>query len=633
MTTCSYKALTPVNEEAKQQLVYGRPMVSLQQAKAFGARAKLCPYFLTQDLVSNSYHDVVCVPHKTLGQFQRMRQLKLWRCIVILDEGHNIVDEMKDAGEKTVACGIVETAVSNLRRSLHVNDQYQDACKAVVTVCEALLRLGPTVRPLADAFYGDNETVRSAIREVERLLDAERMWMEAKRVWIQRACVERGGDEDAQSYPEISHGFQRVADVLRFLIHVWRLPARDHQRVMCGVTGSPPSVRIYGCYVMDNFARLMRASLGCHVISATLRPFQLMVALLAPHLLQGNAAALVDGNICMIPGTGPLDALLHLFACDDHVASPSRYKLLTVTRLGDLRCIEDCVAGRYAANDRSLTFNYIGLRDGGPIIPAGLALLMVAMYVDKGVIAFMTSFANMDAWKLKWSRTRLRDALPEHEWCTLCRKLTTEYGSHILDATILQAIERVKRGGVHWDARGPNGGDVVGSAYKRGVDTTTSGAVLVTVMRGRLSEGISYDDDYGRGIVVFGMPFRSTQDSRTNAWNRAVEQSVREAAAFVGTWPRQDDMSCGAALCDAMRAINQCAGRGIRHKGDRSVVVAIDSRFGERRNACHFPAWLRRNMSDCARLSLGEELEAFHDRIQASTTQDEPGEGGRVSTQ
>ena len=52
--------------------------------------------------------------------------------------------------------------------------------------------------------------------------------------------------------------------------------------------------------------------------------------------------------------------------------------------------------------------------------------------------------------------------------------------------------------------------DTVLANYKK--DAGTKGAILCCVCKGKVSEGIDFNDDMARGVVLVGMPFPSLVD-------------------------------------------------------------------------------------------------------------------------
>ncbi|KAH9598859.1 ATP-dependent helicase [Trypanosoma melophagium] len=166
--------------------------------------------------------------------------------------------------------------------------------------------------------------------------------------------------------------------------------------------------------------------------------------------------------------------------------------------------------------------------------------------------------------------------------------------------------------------------------------TTSGGALLFAVMGGKLSEGINFSDDLGRGVVVVGLPYANPSDVElqlylghiastrlsttpsftTNTTNTttnitssycmdtAVGSLVSGETLPVFSSPTQWGLFTD--LC--MRVVNQSTGRCIRHAGDYAVVILFDARYGERADIRkRIPSWMQpslrvtQNFGECFR--------------------------------
>ncbi|KAJ2567550.1 ATP-dependent DNA helicase chl1 [Coemansia sp. RSA 1822] len=134
------------------------------------------------------------------------------------------------------------------------------------------------------------------------------------------------------------------------------------------------------------------------------------------------------------------------------------------------------------------------------------------------------------------------------------------------------------------------------SEYVEHVRGQSGGAVLLSVVGGRLSEGINFSDELGRAVVMVGVPFPSLASPELNerlAYYESIGQSAVSTA--VGPTPTQQSMgprsrSLYESLC--MRAVNQSIGRAIRHRGDYAAIIFLDARYAEPRIARRLPAWI-----------------------------------------
>ncbi|KAJ2771307.1 DEAD H (Asp-Glu-Ala-Asp His) box helicase 11, partial [Coemansia nantahalensis] len=121
----------------------------------------------------------------------------------------------------------------------------------------------------------------------------------------------------------------------------------------------------------------------------------------------------------------------------------------------------------------------------------------------------------------------------------------------------------------------------------------SSGAVLLSVVGGRLSEGINFSDDLGRAVVMVGVPYPSLASpelkERLDYYESIAAPETAPPAPRAGQMgPRA--RSLYDALC--MRAVNQSIGRAIRHRADYAAILLLDARYAEPRIASHLPTWI-----------------------------------------
>ncbi len=112
------------------------------------------------------------------------------------------------------------------------------------------------------------------------------------------------------------------------------------------------------------------------------------------------------------------------------------------------------------------------------------------------------------------------------------------------------------------------------------------GAVLLSVVGGKMSEGINFTDDMGRCVLVVGMPFANL-----------TSLELREKMEYLEKGRRGAGQIYYENLC--MRAVNQSIGRAIRHCGDYATIVLLDARYDRERIRGKIPAWIREGMKTC----------------------------------
>lgn len=140
--------------------------------------------------------------------------------------------------------------------------------------------------------------------------------------------------------------------------------------------------------------------------------------------------------------------------------------------------------------------------------------------------------------------------------------------------------------------------------YGQAIDSG-KGALLLSVVGGKMSEGINFNDNLGRGVIMVGLPFPNSQSAEWRAKLAHVEK-----VAYANYVPSSDgDSQLGQkeyAKATArefyenacMRAVNQSIGRAIRHRQDYAVIALLDRRYSLPRITSKLPRWIREGVVD-----------------------------------
>jgi DNA excision repair protein ERCC-2 len=120
-------------------------------------------------------------------------------------------------------------------------------------------------------------------------------------------------------------------------------------------------------------------------------------------------------------------------------------------------------------------------------------------------------------------------------------------------------------------------------SYKKACDAGR-GAVFFSVARGKVSEGIDFDNHYGRCVILFGIPFVYTESrvlkARLEFLRAKFQIHENEFLTF-----------------DAMRMASQCVGRVVRGKSDYGIMVFADKRYNRMDKRSKLPQWITQFIS------------------------------------
>jgi chromosome transmission fidelity protein 1 len=197
--------------------------------------------------------------------------------------------------------------------------------------------------------------------------------------------------------------------------------------------------------------------------------------------------------------------------------------------------------------------------------------------VPHGVVLFFTSYAYMDFVHAAWKRMLLTPQLGaiKHICVEQRRASAPDSSEGSSDASKLKTTD--------------HGEDAWGKYIRCVRESTTGasrkGALLMSVMGGRLSEGINFSDDLARAVVIVGMPYPDLSDP-----------VLKEKLSFAERAKKGSSRVIYEGMC--MKSVNQSIGRAIRHINDYACVVLLDSRYTQPRVKSQLPSWILRSNDD-----------------------------------
>ncbi|PFH54360.1 hypothetical protein AMATHDRAFT_135477 [Amanita thiersii Skay4041] len=147
--------------------------------------------------------------------------------------------------------------------------------------------------------------------------------------------------------------------------------------------------------------------------------------------------------------------------------------------------------------------------------------------------------------------------------------------------------------------------------YRKACDNGR-GAVLLSVARGKVSEGIDFDHNYGRAVIMFGVPYQYTESRILKARLEYLRDAYRiRESEFLGF--------------DAMRNAAQCVGRVLRGKTDWGLMVFADKRFARADKRAKLPRWINQYITETAS-SLSTDMAITLSKLFMRTISQNPNE-------
>ena len=257
------------------------------------------------------------------------------------------------------------------------------------------------------------------------------------------------------------------------------------------------------------------------------------------------------------------DYVRHLFAYVD----PARLQTLSC---GHIIPKENLIALPLAKGPGGIDFDFTyEKRNSLTLIEAlGNCLIQMSGSIPDGLVIFFPSYAYLDQVVLRWQSKNASTNLK----------------------SIWDRLMETKP--VFRESKTTTGVDDVLYQYSQAI-ATGRGGLLLSIIGGKMSEGINFSDALGRGVVVVGLPFPNLQSAQWKAKLGYVEKSTIERGGS-----REEGKALARDFYEnaCMRAVNQSIGRAIRHKGDYASILLIDRRYKTPRIEGKLPGWIRQGV-------------------------------------
>ena len=606
--------------------------MDIEDLVQYGTDHKLCPYFLTREALPHS--ELVLLPYNYLIEptIRDKLNLSLQNAIVIFDEAHNLDAVCTEAASIDLSVIEIGQAVAELQRVL-------EEVQAIQTETEQQRQADPWASKHATSAASGGKVpelhsvaiLKMLLLEIERVIDEHELRDEEKgetrdgaymyellsqckigvnshSVMLQMVeeCVDflLRVEEGALSRGARRRGtsaLSKVAQVLRVLFaggeEQWREAAKDYRvhlhmkhakkRVWNGAAGK----RGGGPFNRPNHAADDDDgdSTAINATSNTTSYRVLSYWCFNPGLSMQSLSRCGVRSFLFTSGTlSPLDSFAAEFSLpfpirleNEHIISASQLLLLTLT---------------HGPACQPLLSSYTNRSNREYMLDLGNAIVNFVRLVPDGVLVFFPSYGVMDAMVACWESGGVMARIREKKAVFTEPRVSGEMSECI--AEYQRAIE---------------GGGASG----------LTGALMLAVCRGKVSEGLDFADANGRAVIITGLPYPALHEPKVRIKREYLDQrhaASPAASPLTGSlWYQQQ----------ASRAVNQAIGRVIRHVHDYGAILLCDKRFAQTDQRMQLSSWIRGRMDVHERFGgvIGQ-VRGFFKRMEGDTAA--PTRGGRV---
>ena len=531
----------------------------IEDLHQLGKTLNVCPYYASRAALPGA--EIVTLPYPLLLQKSARDALgiKLEGNVVIIDEAHNIMDAIANVHA-------AEVRLSDMKRA-----------KGMLAVY---------VKRFGKKLKGIN---RVNVGRVGRVIEGLLEWMEGGMKLKQENGIVAPNDLTRHKGIDQINMFELIQYIqeskLAFKIESYAAHVERDNDPKGMQKSSSPVLHSFTSFLVALTNLSSEGRIFYERTATPSRDIRLSYLLLSPtHAFSSIASA--ARAVILAGGTmSPFsDYKSHLFPSlpDTQVTTLSCGHVIPPENL----CVQVLGSTRPGAPDFEFSFQKRGNKE--MIAQLGLALVNVCSLVPDGVVVFFPSYGYLDEVVGAWQQTQPGQ---QSIWSRLEAR---------------KALFRESKGG---------SSDEVLDGYTQaitGEEAKGKGALLLSVVGGKMSEGINFSDRLGRCVMVVGLPYPNIASPDWKAKIEYIESTTYndlvsnagadEAAARAQAKQASRDFYENAC----MRAVNQSIGRAIRHRGDYAAIVLVDRRFGSERIKGKLPGWIQDSMPvDGAEKGLG----------------------------
>ncbi|KID81707.1 DEAD-2 domain-containing protein [Metarhizium guizhouense ARSEF 977] len=538
----------------------------IEDLHRLGKSLAVCPYYASRSALPGA--EIITLPYPLLLQRSAREALgiKLEGNVVIIDEAHNVMDAVANVHA-------AEIKLSDLHKGREM--------------------LGIYVKRFGKKLKGVN---RVNVGRVGRVIDGLTEWMNGAKGFKQQHGIVDANDLTRPKGIDQINMFELIQYIQesKLAYKIESYAAHVESENDSGKPGTKSSTPVLHTLVSFLVALTNPSSEGRIFYQKTSGPVpdvQLSYLLLSPthafSSIVSSARAVILAGGTMSPFD---DYKNHLFPAlaDPKVTTLSCGHVIPRENL----CVWTLTGTRPGGS--SFEFSYQRRGDEEMVKELGLAILNICSVVPDGVVAFFPSYGYLEEVVAVWSRRASGDKNPQTTiWDRLqTRKTVFRETKGCSSDEVLQEYSQAILG---------NWGSTAGPVKGKG------GALLLSVVGGKMSEGINFSDRLGRCVMVVGLPYPNIASPEWKAKMDYIESTtlanLQDSRSDAGSKLTKDEAAARAkqAARDfyenaCMRAVNQSIGRAIRHKGDYAAIVLADRRYATERIQGKLPGWIRSGM-------------------------------------
>eukprot|EP01135_Chromosphaera_perkinsii_P000676 Nk52_evm4s148 gene=Nk52_evmTU4s148 len=538
-----------------------------------GKEKDLCPYFLSHQTLESRPNILICPYNYVLDPiFREKSKVNIDDAIVIIDEAHNVESVLRDSASLTLSDDALNDAKAEMFRFIQAHElgdsKYEDMFRKIGILLDSTRDfIASSISKLRPSGYKTKQCKRKS-EEFKRMIYGH--GFEHEDVKILKSKFKGLIEEKANEALQYSFGAkksevlakasfgQAACDVIvQLLVAIQWLKTCPSDDYVLIIDEKLVSYNKFSRKKFDEEEHLQQTV-----------SFSCLNSGVAFHDLkkQTRSVILASGTLTPVWSFGSeLQCEFPIHVEAGHVAKPAQISSHIVA---------------VGPSGKEMKGVYQTLNTSQYQDDCGNIVLHAAQNFEGGVLVFFPSYSAMSTVTKRWGVTGVYGQIEQYK--VICEETRSSNKQDFKD--MFQEFTE--------------------SVHKRD-EMNTSGAVLLAVCRGKVSEGVDFTDDLCRAVILFGIPFPNFKDVLVESKQQYNDRAPKDRKMCTGrTWYE----------IQGFRALNQALGRCIRHKNDWGSIILAESRFLS--NPAYFqnlPKWVKTNTKNqfVQYHSIIDELKAF----------------------
>ncbi|KAL7465636.1 hypothetical protein ACHAXS_005949 [Conticribra weissflogii] len=570
----------------------------IEDMASLGRASHACSYYASREAIAAA--EVVALPYNTLlsPEARKSIGLSIKNALIVVDEAHNIPETLRNISSCQLSLPVAETALSQLTaytqkysdRLAGKNLSYLGQIRKILTAIIKFLKRSPKKNESNQngvGGFGTNKEMLAAVELMFKLkldninlfsilkyLEKSRLSQKLLGFVNHTACCAEGLTATVNEKTEFVS--KHISSLAFFETFLERLTTTDREGKVIVERPSEelsnqnnPNLRSNDFGVRHPTLQFIRIQSTCQMsdivdeayaiilAGGTLRPFShVATELFGDDVEVMNAASEAEHQLTRNYDNTSITTLLHKpKAHSSMIQLSSRLTTFTCGHVIPQTNVITCCLS-FGPSSKRLDFRHTSRSSDDMIDELGRSLLNLCNVVPSGLVVFLPSYKYESQVFQRWRSTG-----------------------------ILSQIEKKKK--VHREPKNSRELEAALVQYSTDAITLRNGAMLFSVMGGKMSEGINFSDDMARCVLVVGLPYPDITDPVLKEKMESLDKELRDRGSGISGQAYYQN------LC--MRTVNQSIGRAIRHANDYASIVLADFRYtSDPRIWRGLPQWLRR---------------------------------------